>query len=202
MNAASEWASAHPETMALVVWPVLTALVTFLFKPRTAEDYAKLPPRVAGVLRLVGALGLDVPNVLNAVRAIASAPPPPPPRGPSVYDDLTPTKPNPVPTVRPIRRTDDELLAEHVGHDTWPPPPFAATWFPICLVGGVIFGAAVLTGCASASTQAKRAAVTGGHAEELKECRDEGQESGSYAVYQRCADEVDRKYGIRKDGGQ
>lgn len=103
MNLILAWVEAHPTTFALVVWPLITAIVTWLFKPRTAADYAKLPPKVAGLLRLIGALGFDVPNVLKALRALfGNAPPappalgsspPPPPKLP-IRDDDIPTKPN------------------------------------------------------------------------------------------------------------
>lgn len=62
------WIEQHAVLMSVVVWPLLTALVSGLFKPRTPEAYAELPPRLAAFLKLVGALGLDVPNVIEAVK--------------------------------------------------------------------------------------------------------------------------------------
>jgi len=60
------WLEQHPVLVALV-WPALSALLTALFKARTPEQYDKLPPRLAAFLKLVGALGLDVPNTLEAI---------------------------------------------------------------------------------------------------------------------------------------
>ena len=64
------WVEAHPVFASMVVWPLITALVTLLFKPRSPEEYAALAvnhPRVAQFLRLVGALGIDLPKVLQVL---------------------------------------------------------------------------------------------------------------------------------------
>lgn len=81
------WCAAHPE----LVWPILTALITLLFKPRTPAEYAQIAvrfPRVAAGLQLIGALGLDVPKVVEAVRKVITGrsepPAKPPPAGPSI----------------------------------------------------------------------------------------------------------------------
>lgn len=63
-----DWIERHAVLMSVVIWPLLTAIATALFKPRTPEQYAELPPRLAAFLKLVGAIGLDVPNLLEAVR--------------------------------------------------------------------------------------------------------------------------------------
>lgn len=54
--------------MSVIIWPAITAVATALFKPRTPEAYSKLPPRLAAFLKLVGAIGFDVPNMLEAVK--------------------------------------------------------------------------------------------------------------------------------------
>ncbi len=84
---ASAWCAAHPE----LVWPLLTALITLLFKPRTPTEYAQIAvrwPRVAAALQLIGALGLDVPKVVEAVQKVVTGrvdpPRKPPPSGPSI----------------------------------------------------------------------------------------------------------------------
>lgn len=83
LSSLSGWAEAHPELMAAIIWPLVTALVTFLFKPRSAEEYASLPPRVAAALKLVAALGLDPVKAIEAAKQIVAGPTKPP-KGPSV----------------------------------------------------------------------------------------------------------------------
>lgn len=61
-----DWILAHPE---LVVY-VVVGIVTFLVKPRTEEQYAKLPPRVAAFLKLLGALGIDPRKVGESVKQV------------------------------------------------------------------------------------------------------------------------------------
>lgn len=68
------WVEAHPVFASVVFWPLVTALVTLLFKPRTPEEYAALAvnhPRLAQLLRLVGALGIDLPKVLQVLGDLA-----------------------------------------------------------------------------------------------------------------------------------
>lgn len=62
------WVEAHPVFASVIFWPIITAIVTWFLKPRSPEEYAALAanhPRIAQVLRLVGALGLDLPKVLQ-----------------------------------------------------------------------------------------------------------------------------------------
>jgi hypothetical protein len=76
------WAKLHPE----LVWPIVTMLVTALLKPRSPEQYsaiAKSWPRVAALLQLVGALGIDAPKALEALGKVRSGEDKPP-KGPSV----------------------------------------------------------------------------------------------------------------------
>ncbi len=58
----------HQVLMSVVIYPLLTALLTAVAKPRTPEEYSALPPRLAAFLKLVGALGLDVPNAIEAIK--------------------------------------------------------------------------------------------------------------------------------------
>ncbi len=51
-----------------IFWPTITGIVTALFKPKTPEQYAAMPKRLAAFLKFVGAIGFDVPNTLEAVR--------------------------------------------------------------------------------------------------------------------------------------
>lgn len=95
MQEIAKFAAAHPELMAAIVWPVLSAVITALFKPRTPEEYAALAtnwPRLAAFLQLVGALGIDPVKAVVALKKIPkgkSLPPPPPPapRPPNVTGD-------------------------------------------------------------------------------------------------------------------
>lgn len=80
------------------------------------------------------------------------------------------------------------------------------------LVVGLALGAALAvlancTGCASAQERAEQAIVVGTYERELDHCRQQGKVSGSFAVYQACANAVDRRFcaerGLRcgYDGG-
>ena len=71
---------------------------------------------------------------------------------------------------------------------------FALAW----LVTG-----AALVSCSwlSQPTQAERlkaAADLAVYRQALLDCKDEGKDAGSLAVYTRCADEVDRRYGFAR----
>lgn len=63
LHSAWMWAKANPT----IAWPILTAILTTTFKPRTPEAYARLAAhrpvwfftRAAALLQLIGALGLD-----------------------------------------------------------------------------------------------------------------------------------------------
>lgn len=57
---------------------------------------------------------------------------------------------------------------------------------------------AVLSGC-SASQTARRATIVGAYELELDGCTLRGREAGSYQVYEACADEVDRRFGLAKE---
>jgi len=70
LAAVKVWAVAHPEFMAVVVWPIVTAIVTALFKPKTPEAYAKLPPRLAALLQLIGAIGLDAGKAVSILKKV------------------------------------------------------------------------------------------------------------------------------------
>jgi hypothetical protein len=60
------WIESH-QTLIALAWPILTAILTGIFKPRSPEAYDKMPPRVAAFFKLLGALGLDVPNTIEAI---------------------------------------------------------------------------------------------------------------------------------------
>lgn len=54
----------------------------------------------------------------------------------------------------------------------------------------------LLAGCAGAAV---RVLDVAGHSAALADCRAEGKDAGSYAVYERCANEADRRF--IPDGG-
>jgi hypothetical protein len=63
------------------------------------------------------------------------------------------------------------------------------------------------TGCVPEAVSVENAAAVAQYKLLLVDCRKQGKEAGSYAVYERCADEVDRtlcrESSLRcKDGGQ
>jgi hypothetical protein len=99
------------KTTAILVGLIVVSLTTLVALGKiTGGEYLKM---------LVATI---VPACFPALAKLA---PKPPPDGPSVLDpDETPVRL--VPTVRPIRRTGDELLAVFRGADTLPPPPEAA----------------------------------------------------------------------------
>jgi hypothetical protein len=69
MNAIVEWANRNPVLIQVLVWPTLTALLTWAFKPRTPEEYQRMG-RMGSVLKVLGALGIDVPVLLQGLKEI------------------------------------------------------------------------------------------------------------------------------------
>lgn len=71
---AASWAYHHPQ-----FWPLALALLTWLCKPQTPAEYAKIAARNpqwfwtrwVEIMRLVGALGLDPIKVLKIIRKLA-----------------------------------------------------------------------------------------------------------------------------------
>lgn len=64
------WIEDNPVLFATVIWPLVTGIVTAVFRPRTPEEYAAMPPRVAAVIRFICAIGLDVPKALETIRLL------------------------------------------------------------------------------------------------------------------------------------
>jgi hypothetical protein len=67
-------------TLALAAVPATTAVLTTVIGWRSDDDWAALvegSPRLAGVVKLVRAVGLDVPGVVRALRTILTRPAPP-----------------------------------------------------------------------------------------------------------------------------
>ena len=72
MSALLLFLAAHPEFWAYFLFPVITAVFTWLTKPRTSEEFAALNPRVAAFLKLVAAVGFDTPKILDAIKQLVS----------------------------------------------------------------------------------------------------------------------------------
>ncbi len=77
------WFQAHPELAAAIVWPVVSAILTALFYPRSEAELEQLSPRVAAMLRAFAAMGVDVPKLVLALKEIFS----PTPQGPGDDDE-------------------------------------------------------------------------------------------------------------------
>ncbi len=74
------WMREHHEFMSLIAWPLMTALVTLIFKPRTPEQYEALAqhwPRLARALILIAALGFDPIKATKAARQLVDGKPDP-----------------------------------------------------------------------------------------------------------------------------
>jgi len=91
--AVGQWVEAHPVFATVVFWPLVTAILTAVLKPRTPEQYVALAARNpswffarwAAFLQLVGATGLDPVKALKILRKFwgGKFEPLPPPSGPS-----------------------------------------------------------------------------------------------------------------------
>lgn len=90
MHAVAIWIETHPTIFALVVWPLLTALLTSLFA-KPSDAFAAKYPRLAAIRRIPSDAGINLPkllgNVLVAItgkRAVEELPP--------AFPDEQPTK--------------------------------------------------------------------------------------------------------------
>lgn len=69
------WIQAHPGTCALALY-FLGGLLTALKKPRSAEEYAKLPRWWAAILKGCAAIFLDPPKLVEAAAMFLRIPSP------------------------------------------------------------------------------------------------------------------------------
>jgi len=65
------WVNTHPYFAAAILWPVVTALVTTIFHSRTPSEYASRPPRVAALFKLLAAVGVDTPKLVDGLKLAA-----------------------------------------------------------------------------------------------------------------------------------
>ena len=66
-----EWVEAHPVIVSMVLVPLIVSLVNGILRPRTPEEYAELPPRLAAFLKLLRALFPDPQKAAKAIAGIA-----------------------------------------------------------------------------------------------------------------------------------
>lgn len=66
------WIEAHPALVSLVLIPLVMALVNAILRPRTPEEYALLPPRVAAFLKLLRAVFPDPQKAAAAAGQVLS----------------------------------------------------------------------------------------------------------------------------------
>jgi len=67
--------NAHPTMMAAIVWPAITAVVTWVTRKRTEAEYIAMNPRLSAVLKMIGALGLDAPKLVRQLQQIVTGKP-------------------------------------------------------------------------------------------------------------------------------
>lgn len=72
MQTIIDWLSAHPTFWQLILYPLLTAIITWALKPRTPEEYSALPPRVAAALKFIAAIGFDAPKAIKALSQVVT----------------------------------------------------------------------------------------------------------------------------------
>jgi hypothetical protein len=75
MQGALDWLRANPALSVLFAY-LLTGVLTALFKPRTSEEYARMPKWVANGLKFLAAIGLDPVKVVEVLVATLRLPAP------------------------------------------------------------------------------------------------------------------------------
>lgn len=74
-QAVIDWISAHPKLMSSpIVWGLLTATVTAIFRHRTPEELDQLPKAFAFILGIMSSAGLDSRAILSWFRPASDAP--------------------------------------------------------------------------------------------------------------------------------
>lgn len=69
------WVTANQLVFALVLWPTITGIINWLWKPRTAVQYAEMPSWRSGLLKMIGGSGLDPRKVLQGAHQIITGKP-------------------------------------------------------------------------------------------------------------------------------
>lgn len=72
---ALEYLRSHPELTQLLIWPVLTAVITGLFGPRSSEEWEALKAKSKWryeVAQFLSAWGIDTPQFINFLKRVTS----------------------------------------------------------------------------------------------------------------------------------
>ena len=72
VNVVLDWIEAHPTIFALVIMPLIGALVSWLGKPRTPEEFARMPYVLAQLLRVWAAVFPDPVKVTKVIGELLS----------------------------------------------------------------------------------------------------------------------------------
>lgn len=67
VNIVLDWIEAHPTIFTLVILPIIGALVSWVGKPRTPEEFAKMPYVLAQLLRVWSAIFPDPNKVVKVI---------------------------------------------------------------------------------------------------------------------------------------
>lgn len=70
MTAIVEWLEAHPVLVSLVLVPLVMAAINGVLRPRTPEEYAELPPRIAALFKFLRAVFPDPQKAATAASQI------------------------------------------------------------------------------------------------------------------------------------
>ena len=90
MTAVVNWIETHPTIFALVVWPVLTAILTSLFA-KPSDAFAAKYPRLAALRRIPSDAGINLPKLLGNL-LVALVGKRAPESAPALFPDEGPTK--------------------------------------------------------------------------------------------------------------
>ena len=113
------------------IW-VMSAVLTWAFKPCTPEQYLALPSKLAATLKFVSALGIDVPKLREAIVELVFGVPKPPAAPPAP----------PAPPLAPSGDTYnlDEETDPHLVVDAQPPTAARVGLFERLAFGAVMTG--------------------------------------------------------------
>ena len=66
MHNVFEWIEDHPVVFGLIIWPILTALITSIFS-KPSDAFAAKYPRLAALRRIPSDAGINLPKLLGNV---------------------------------------------------------------------------------------------------------------------------------------
>ena len=75
LHDALEYLRNNPALTSVVVWPILTAIITSLFGPRSTEQWDALKAKSQfryNVAQFFSSWGIDVPQFVNLVKRVTS----------------------------------------------------------------------------------------------------------------------------------